>query len=64
MLELRNKIEKIRTISECEIRMPVIKKKTENSLKKKFRNSPFCCLSHFSRDPVYYVLYSAHQLQR
>ena len=26
MLELRNKIEKIRTISECEIRMPVIKK--------------------------------------
>lgn len=29
MLELRNKIEKIRTISECEIRMPVIKENGE-----------------------------------
>lgn len=51
MLELRNKIEKIRTISECEIRMPVIKKKTENSLKKKFRNSPFLLFESFQSGP-------------
>lgn len=51
MLELRNKIEKIRTISECEIRMSVIKKKTENSLKKKFRNSPFLLFESFQSGP-------------
>ena len=51
MLELRNKIEKIRTISECEIRMPVIKKKTENSLKKKFGNSPFLLFESFQSRP-------------
>ena len=34
MLELRNKIETIRTISECEIRMPVIKKENGEFPKK------------------------------
>lgn len=31
------------------VKCPHAQKKTENSLKKKFGNSPFCCLSHFSR---------------
>lgn len=46
------------------VKCPHAQKKTENSWKKKFGNSPFCCLSHFSRGSVYYGLYSGDQLQR
>ena len=46
------------------VKCPHAQKKTENSWKKKFGNSPFCCLSHFSRGSFYYGLYSVDQLQR
>ena len=46
------------------VKCPHAQKKTENSWKKKFGNSPFCCLSHFSWGSVYYGLYSVDQLQR